>query len=179
MSAAAATAVVDKGTTAAYRDKLAGLLGQRDPFSVLASTADEIGKLFAPHPAEKLRRRPYEGKWTPTEIIGHLCDSEWVYGYRVRLILCEEKPTILSMDQDLWVLGQRYNERDAGELLADFRSLRAVNLKLWRGVRPEQMARYGRHNERGEESLGAMLKMLAGHDLSHIDQIRRYIAALA
>ena len=36
----------------------------------------------------------------------------------------------------------------------------------------------GLHAERGEEKLGFMLRMNAGHDLSHIDQIRRYIAAL-
>lgn len=173
-----ATAPVDQGNTAAYRNKLADLLGSREPLAVLATTADEISRLIAPHSADKLRRRPFGGKWTPTEIIGHLCDAEWTYGYRARLILSEETPTILSMNQDLWVVGQRYNEADAAVLLADFRALRMVNLRLWRSIRPEQMSRFGRHVERGDESLAAMLKMLAGHDLSHIDQISRYIAAL-
>jgi hypothetical protein len=34
------------------------------------------------------------------------------------------------------------------------------------------------HNERGPESLGLMLCMNAGHDLSHIDQLTRYLAAI-
>jgi len=38
--------------------------------------------------------------------------------------------------------------------------------------------RSGRHNERGLESLGVMLRMLAGHDLSHLHQIGQYIQAV-
>jgi hypothetical protein len=45
---------------------------------------------MAKHSAEVLRARPFEGKWTPNEIIGHLTDSEWVYGYRLRLILSDD-----------------------------------------------------------------------------------------
>jgi len=33
---------------------------------------------------------------TPNEVIGHLTDSEWVYGYRLRLILCEDDPASLA-----------------------------------------------------------------------------------
>jgi hypothetical protein len=38
--------------------------------------------------------------------------------------------------------------------------------------------RSGLHNERGAESLAVMLPLLAGHDLSHLHQISRYIQAL-
>lgn len=30
--------------------------------------------------------------------IGHLTDSEWAYGYRLRLILCEDEPAIVRPD---------------------------------------------------------------------------------
>jgi len=96
----------------------------------------------------------------------------------VRLILCEERPTILGMSQDLWVAGQRHNDREPGELLAVFRQLRQANLSLWRQMTPADLKRTGLHNERGEESLGIMLKMNAGHDLSHLDQIQRYLHAI-
>jgi hypothetical protein len=36
----------------------------------------------------------------------------------------------------------------------------------------------GRHNERGAESLAVMLRMQAGHDLSHLNQIDRYLCAI-
>jgi hypothetical protein len=43
---------------------------------------------------------------------------------------------------------------------------------------PEDLNCSCRHNERGPESLDVMLQMLAGHDLSHLDQISRYIQTI-
>ena len=162
---------------AAYRKKLDGFLGKQDPITVLSQTADRLAKIVAENPTKLMRTRPFPGKWTPNEIIGHLSDSEWVYGYRMRLILCEDEPTILGMDQDLWVAGQKLNDREPKDLLEMFRSLRSCNLAVWRQMRPTDFTRVGKHNERGNESLGQMLPMLAGHDLSHIDQINRYLEA--
>jgi hypothetical protein len=42
----------------------------------------------------------------------------------------------------------------------------------------EDLRRSGQHNERGPETLDMVLRMLAGHDLSHLDQIGRYIQAV-
>ena len=42
---------------------------------------------------------------------------------------------------------------------------------------PEDFERGGQHNERAAESLAVIL-LLAGHDLSHLHQISRYIQAL-
>ena len=162
----------------AYREKLFKLLGERNPFEVLAQTATTLAEIVGKHSAALLRARPFEGKWTPNEVIGHLTDSEWVYGYRLRLILCEDNPTILGTKQDSWVASLRHNEREPSELVEIFRALRQLNLTVWRGTSPTDLERTGQHNERGRESLGVMLRLLAGHDLSHLDQIRRYIQAL-
>jgi DinB superfamily len=128
--------------------------------------------------ATVLRTRPFEGKWTPNEVIGHLADSEWVYGYRLRLILCEDNPPIRGTNQDLWVAGQRHNEREPSELVEMFRMMRQFNLALWKRISAADSERTGQHNERGPESLGVMLRMMAGHDLSHLVQIVRCIQAI-
>jgi DinB superfamily len=75
-------------------------VGWPDPIEVLGLTASTLADIVARHPAEVLRRRAIQGKWTPNEIIGHLTDIEWVYGYRLRLILCEDEPAILGFRQD-------------------------------------------------------------------------------
>src|SRR5258708_36322723 len=111
------------------------------------------------HSGAVFRARPFEGKWTPNEIIGHLNDSEWVYGYRLRLILCEDAPAILGTNQDLWVAALRHNEREPSELVEIFRTLRQFNLAVWRRTPPEDLRRNGQHNERGPESLGVMLRL--------------------
>lgn len=161
----------------AYHEKMFNLLGGRNPLEVLAQTASTLAGIVGKHPAAVLRTRSCEGKWTPNEIIGHLTDSEWVYGYRLRLILCEDSPTILGTKQDAWVAALRHNEREPSELVEIFRTLRQFNLAVWRRTSLAELERAGQHNERGPESLGLMLRLLAGHDLSHLDQINRYIQA--
>jgi DinB family protein len=162
----------------AFREKMFKQLGDRNPLEVLAQTASTLADIVRTYPATVLRTRPFEGKWTPNEVIGHLADSEWVYGYRLRQILCEDNPTILGMNQDLWVAGQRHNEREPSELVEMFRTMRQFDLVLWKQMSPADLKRTGQHNERGPESLGVMLRMLGGHDLSHLDQITRYIQAV-
>jgi hypothetical protein len=161
----------------AYRERLFTLVGDRDPLEVLAETPSILADLVRKYTADVLRTRPVEGKWTPNEIIGHLVDSEWVYGFRLRLILCEDNPTILGMNQESWVAGQRHNEREPLDLVEMFRQMRQFNLALWSRMSAADLQRTGQHNERGAESLGVMLRMLAGHDLSHQDQLARYVQA--
>jgi hypothetical protein len=84
---------------------------------------------------------------------------------------------ILGTAQDSWVARQRYNEFEPAELVQTFRALRDFNLAAWRRTSRADLERTGQHNERGPESLGVMLRLLAGHDLSHLDQITRYIQA--
>jgi hypothetical protein len=162
----------------AYRERLFNLLGNRNPLDVMAQTQNALADIVGKHSAEVLRTRPFEGKWTPNEIIGHLTDGEWVYGYRLRLILCEDNPTILGTEQDSWVAALRYNELEPSEHVEIFRTLRQLNLAVWNRTSPADLERSGQHNERGPESLGVMLRLLAGHDLSHLDQINRYIQAV-
>lgn len=161
-----------------YREKMFKLVGDQNPFDVLAQTGSALADIVGTHPTAVLRTRPLDKKWTPNEIIGHLADGEWVYGYRLRLILCEDDPTILGTKQDSWVAALRHNEREPSELVEIFLTLRQLNLAVWRRTSPEDLKRAGHHNERGAESLDVMLRLLAGHDLSHLDQIARYIQAI-
>jgi hypothetical protein len=170
---------VDVTDPGGYRSRILGLVGGRDPLEIMAATPDALAEIVRTHPADALRTRPFEGKWTPNEIIGHMADAECVYGFRLRATLCEDRPTLIGMNQELWVAGQRHNEREPAELAEAFVALRRFNLVLWRRMTPADLARVGLHTERGPESLDVMLRLCAGHDLSHSDQINRYVAAIA
>ena len=56
--------------------------------------------------------------------------------------------------------------------------LRRANLKLLERATPEDLDRIGVHAERGEESLGHLRNLYAGHDLLHLNQIARVRAAV-
>ena len=84
----------------------------------------------------------------------------------------------LCSDGCAWVLRQHHNDREPSEHVEIFRTLRQFNVAVWRRLSPADLTRTGRHNERGAESLAVMLRMQAGHDLSHLNQIDRYVRAI-
>lgn len=171
-------ATTPQDATAAYRARLAAYLDGQDPLQVLGRTPSAVLGIVREHGAARLRVRPIEGKWTPLEVLGHLADCEWVYGYRARLILGEDHPPIQVMDQDRWVVAQRHNQRDPHDLAEEFRALRAHNLRLWQGLAPAELERTGLHSERGPESLSLLRTQMAGHDLLHLDQVKRLLMAI-
>ncbi len=163
----------------AYLTNIIKTLGNRSPLEVFEQTPDQLRRIITDEPIDVLRRRPYPDRWTwtPLEIIGHLLDAEWTIGWRTRAVLCDDEPTLIGMGQDKWADVQRHNDRDPLELVKDFTSLREINIRLWRTIPADQMSRVGHHNERGAESLADIMTLYAGHDLYHLEQIKRYIAA--
>jgi hypothetical protein len=164
---------------AAYVRALLELLGERDPLAVLAEMADALATAAGNHNDERLRRPEAPGKWSVAEVIAHLADTELVAGWRYRHILADEQPQIAGYDQDAWARRFRYGEADIGGSLMLFRALRAANLELLRRATPADLERVGIHSERGPESLGLLVKLVAGHDLVHRRQIDRILAATA
>lgn len=57
--------------------------------------------------------------------------------------------------------------------------LRRDNLRLLERATPEDLKRVGVHSERGEESAGYLMRLFAGHDLLHLNQIDRIKNAIA
>lgn len=168
---------IELSNPAGYRGQFEKLVDGRDPLELLTLTEGKLRSIFGGLSRELITRRPYADRWTwtPLEIVGHLVDFEIGFAFRVRSVLCDDRPTLTGYDQDKWVAGQRYNEREAGDLIDRFAQLRVINLDLWRQITPEQMTRVGVHAERGEESLGMMLTMHAGHDQHHLNQIAKYL----
>ncbi|HVR44361.1 MAG TPA: DinB family protein [Thermoanaerobaculia bacterium] len=161
----------------AYVRAVTGLVGERDPLAVLAATPGELERRVTATPVERLRVAEAPGKWSALEALRHLADTEIVYGWRFRLVLAEEKPTLTGFDQDRWAARLRYSETPPDHAIASFRINRKGNLWLLRGAGPADLARVGMHSERGEESLERLVLMAAGHDLLHLRQIDRILAA--
>ncbi len=165
-------------TPAQYLDKMHRLLGDRDPLEVLPATPGLLADIVRSHTVAQLKARPFEGKWTPNEILGHLVDIEWVFAFRLRRALCDLDPAIEGFDQARWVDRQAHNDTEPTDHLEAFTLLRPHNVALWRKVTPDDLKRTYQHQERGAESIETMRVLHAGHDLAHLDQITCYLDAV-
>jgi DinB superfamily len=164
---------------AAYVSAILGLLGDQDPRRVLRDTPSALRGAIDGVAATQLREPELPGKWSIAQVLQHLADSDLVWGWRVRLILAQDRPALTGYDQDLWAERLRYSEADPAEALEQFNVLRRANLRLVDRASPEDLQRVGVHAERGEESLAHLCRLYAGHDLMHLRQIERIKAGLA
>lgn len=57
--------------------------------------------------------------------------------------------------------------------------LRRDNLALLDRATPDDLERVGVHSERGEESAGYLMRLFAGHDLLHLNQVERIKKTIA
>jgi hypothetical protein len=158
-----------------YTKRIMSNLQGADPVKVQATAAKKIELLMKGASAAKLRKRPAPGKWSVTEIVTHLADTEIVVGWRMRQILGAPGTAIQPFDQDAWAAAMHYEKRDARKSLAEFRAVREANLALLKFLSPEQWKHYGMHAERGEESIRHIVSLVAGHDLNHLGQIERIL----
>lgn len=166
-----------KETPQEYVQRILGYLGGQDPLSIQRRTPKELERLLKGAAASRLQQRPAPGKWSVTEILAHLSDTEIVASWRIRAILGAPGTPLQAFDQDAWVAAGHYDRRDPRTSLELFRVLREVNLELFQTLTPEQWKLYGMHVERGVETVEHMVRLFAGHDLNHTRQVEQILAA--
>ncbi len=158
-----------------YVDRMLSLAGSGDPFDTLKRTGPRIGELIASRSDAELRWTPQPERWSVAQIVAHLADAEVVAAYRVRMILSMPGTPIQSFDQDAWATALDYQNRDPFSSLTLFRALRTSLLSLLTPLDDDALDRYGMHAERGKETIRHLLRLYAGHDTNHLQQIERLL----
>jgi DinB superfamily len=156
-----------------YRNELIAVTAGRDPLQVIAETPGRIRELVRGRSPDVLDRRPGNGGWSATEIIGHLLDDEIVNGFRLRLVLTSDRPSYPGNEPDRWAA---LSKPPLDQVLAAWEGLREYNLWLLRSIPRSDWSRIGLHAEQGPETVEMLILKNAGHDLAHIDQLRRCFA---
>ncbi|MEQ9399170.1 MAG: DinB family protein [Longimicrobiales bacterium] len=147
-------------------------VGDRDPLEILRHTPGEVAAMLGRADQERIHRPWAPGKWTPAEILAHLALTEWVFGFRTRTVLCDPDPVLQPVEQELWLARAGLAVGEVVDHLQDFAALRRANLRIWCRLTDAERERTGLHAEAGVPmTLGFLLRLLAGHDLNHLEQI--------
>jgi hypothetical protein len=164
-----------KETPQQYTQRIISHVEGKQSLAVQAATAKKLERLMKGVPTAKLRKRPAPDKWSVGEILAHLAEAEIAGSFRMRLILGAPGTPVAAFDQDAWVISGHYAKRDPRKSLEQFRALREANLSLLKSLTPEQWKHYGIHAERGQETIEHTVRMFAGHDINHLQQIERIL----
>jgi DinB superfamily len=158
---------------AAYVAALLRTLGDRDPVEVYARTAAEARQLCQDLDGPAWATPMAPGEWSALQVVGHLLDVDIVYGFRWRLALTGDNPTYPGYDEKGFA---RLARPAPARLLDALDGLRQANLALLRSLDEADLRRTAVHGEQGTEDVRLMIDKVGGHDLAHLDQLRRTVA---
>lgn len=147
----------------------------QDPIRLQQAAPKKLTALIKGKNRKQLLRKPAPDKWSVAEIVAHLADAEIAIAWRLRQTLSTNGVALQAYDQDRWASTFDYAHRDPKLSLASYRALREANVELLKSVPKQLWDNYGVHQERGNESVSHLARMVAGHDLNHLKQIEQIL----
>ena len=158
-----------------YFDRYISLVPDGDIVRHLEEQIGRTIKLLEQVPAQRGSWRYGPGKWTLTEVVGHLVDTERVFGYRALRFSRNDRTPLPGFEQDDFVEHGAFDSRTLSSVTAEFAAVRAATVAMLKGLTPEQLLRRGVAND-VEMSVRAVPYILAGHELHHLGIIHeRYL----
>lgn len=154
-----------------YTERMLSNIDGQDPLRLQQAAPKKLAALVRGKNKKQLTRRPAPGKWSVAEIMAHLADAEVVVSWRLRQILGSNGVSLQPFDQDVWASTLDYAHRDVKQSLETYRVLRGGNITLLKSIPKPLWDNYGVHQERGNESVAHIVRMMAGHDVNHLRQV--------
>jgi len=135
------------------------------------SGGELLSKCLREVPEALLDVAPAPGKWSVRQITVHICDTEFVMGHRIRLMIAEPGSRVLSFDQDRWVDKLASNRIPVATALQAFAAMREFTSAVLREAPLSAWENKVRHDTRGEISLRWYVEHAAEHVEKHVRQI--------
>lgn len=120
---------------------------------------------------------PIDGGWTPRQIIGHLLDTEILFGQRLRTALATPGSVVQALRQDELAANMPYAEIDLDLVLAALVALRRVNVELLRAAPAGAWSQTIVHPEYGEQTLEQIVGVFTRHVPEHVADIEPLLTA--
>lgn len=115
---------------------------------------------------------PVPGTWSIQQIVLHLMDSDLIASDRMKRIIAEDHPPIIGYDESAFSKKLFYDRLDPSLATEIFRLNREMTSVILRHLPEAAFARAGTHNERGQMTLGEMVKLYVWHLDHHLGFLR-------
>jgi hypothetical protein len=159
-----------------YYDQYIRLVPEGDVIALLASQIEETAAFLAPLTAEQAQWRPAPGEWNAVEIVGHLADTERVFSDRARRIARADPTPLSGVDFEQYVASADFARRPLADVAEEFVAVRRATVAFFRSLDHVAWGRKGVADGNGI-SVRSIAFILAGHELHHLADLRRYHGA--
>lgn len=167
------------GEHAPFYDRYISLIEGEDPLHPLAEQLAAFQSLAGATSAEADHRYA-EGKWSVREVVGHVLDTERVFGYRALRIARGDETPLAGFDENAYARAAGHDDQALPDLVEELSLVRRGHLLLFQHLPAEAWTRRGSANG-NPVSTRALAFMMAGHAAHHLSILRdRYgVEALA
>lgn len=147
--------------------------------AVMKSTPAALEALTSTCSKDDWRLRPIPGEWSLLEIMCHLRDVEREVNLsRFEMLSTTTNPFIPGIDSDRWAIERKYNEQEDTAVFIDFCNNRSKVLEIISRYSTEDWHQSVRHSIFGPTTRLELVKFIATHDRSHLQQIVQTIQAM-
>ncbi|HUQ33495.1 MAG TPA: DinB family protein [Pyrinomonadaceae bacterium] len=160
---------------APYYGKYTALVPEGDIINTLESQLNETLSILRGL-SEKQGDFVYApGKWSLKEVVGHILDTERIFGHRAFRFARADATPLPGYEQDDYVRAGNFGSRSLKDLIDELELVRRATISMFRSLDEEAWLRRGVANE-NEVSVRALAYILAGHETHHMGIIReRYL----
>lgn len=149
-----------------YYDTYVRLVPDGEIVSILKNQLDEQLAWYQGFSADKWDHRYAEGKWSVKQVLGHVLDAEWVFSYRALRFARGDETPLPGMEQDDFMAGANFDDRDPASLMAEWKSLRTADTELFSSFDEDILNRRGQASG-CEFTVRALAYIIAGHAYHH------------
>jgi hypothetical protein len=175
---AARTTRPKPGEHAPYHVTYFAHVPEGDIVAVLSAQLDDALALARSIPSGLHTHRYAPGKWSVTELFGHVVDLERVFGMRAMCFARKDPGPLPSVDEDPYVAAACFDERGLASLVEEFEHLRRANLALYSSFDEAALERRGTASGH-VMSVRGMMFLTAGHAAHHFNVLReRYLSGV-
>jgi hypothetical protein len=162
---------------AEYYGRYVSRVPRGDFFALLRNQADEVAAVFGALAPAQADFAYASGKWSAKEMLGHMSDGERVFAYRALSIGRGDPAPLPGFEQDDWMATAGFGRRAIGDLVAEWRAVRAATIVLAESLPADATLRRGVASGK-TFSVRALLHVAPGHTAYHLEVLReRYLGA--
>ena len=115
--------------------------------------------------------------WSIVEIVCHLRDFDEIFYRRARMMLEQDYPKLPAYDHEAMAIERAYQRQAAATAYDELKASRRRFVDFFKSLTDEAWRRGGIHPERGDFAMTDALMQVVLHDIDHLEQITRVMAA--
>lgn len=149
-----------------YFERYISLVKEDDVLAVLNVQADAVHGALSGLSQERGGHRYAPGKWSVREALGHIIDTERVFGYRALSVARGETFSLPSFEEDRYAAVAGHDQVPIDELAEEFATLRRSHVLMLRHMDASAWRRVGLANGHPLSTRAAAF-IMAGHVRHH------------